>query len=121
MSEKVSNITTEKKLMALQDLYLANRDVKHMQDMFLIVLPYARSSVLKKIRGRTFLNEDLVYEYAVDATIKFMSQYENPEFKVDTSFGGLLGLKVLEAMHGPKVIKADQIGSLNDHIENGKS
>ena len=49
-----------------------------------------------------------------------MAQYENPKFKVDTSFAGLLNLKVLESMYGPKVIAADKIVSLNEHVENNK-
>jgi len=116
-TKKPSNVNTEKALMGLQQAYFATGDKKYLSDMIGELLPYARSQVLKKLRGRVFLAPDIVDNYALDACVKFMTQYDSPNFKVDTSFGGLLGLKVLESMHGPKVIRADKIGSLNEHIE----
>jgi hypothetical protein len=113
----ISNSNTEETLQALQAQYLVAREKKYFQEMFKTLLPYARSQVLKKIKNKIFLPQELVYDYSLDACIKFLSQYDNPNFKVDSSFGGLLGLKVLESMHGPKIIRADQISSLNQHLE----
>jgi hypothetical protein len=47
--------------------------------------------------------------------------YSKPEFKIDASFAGILNFKILESLYGPKIKKADQIGSLNEHIENSKN
>jgi hypothetical protein len=112
---------TEAVLTELQDLYLKDRDVVSYQRMFSEILPYARSLILKKTAGKIFLPADLVDSAALEATVKFMSQYERPTFRIDASFAGMLSFKVLEAMYGPKVIAADQISSLNEHIENGRS
>jgi hypothetical protein len=117
----ISNIGTEKKLQELQVLYLKDRNQTYFKEMFNLILPYARSQVLKKTKGKVFLPPELVYDYSLDASIKFLSQYDNPKFQVDSSFGGLLGLKVLESMHGPKIIRADQVGSLNQHLERNDS
>ena len=117
----VSNQQTEKELTELQVIYLQTRDEDTFQKMFSILYPYSRSKVLKTTAGKKYLEPDLVDAYAAEATMEFLGQYDKPKFRVETSFGGLLGLKVLEVMYGPKIIKADQIGSLNEHLENGTS
>jgi hypothetical protein len=112
---------TEVLLAKLQDEYLKTRDISIYQQIFSEILPYARSMVLKRTRGKIFLHPDLVDNAALDATIKFMAQYEDPDFKgIHSSFAGILGYKVLEAMYGPKIVAADSISSLNEHIENSK-
>jgi len=119
--QKVKNKETEQMLSVLQEKYLVERDEQTFKDIFEILYPYARSKVLKTTAGKKYLPPDLVSSYAIDATIEFLSQYDKPTFKVDLSFGGLLGLKVLEVMYGPKIQRADKIGSLNEHIENGSA
>jgi hypothetical protein len=111
---------TELILSSLQDEYLKKRDIDTYQQMFSEILPYARSLILKKTAGKIFLPPDVVDSAALEATVKFMTQYEKPEFKISNSFAGMLSFKVLEAMYGPKVIAADQISSLNEHIDSGK-
>ncbi len=76
--------------------------------------------VLKKTKGKIFLAPDLVNEISTGATIQYMVQYEKPNFKTRVSFAGLLSLKILEKMYGPKIKAADKISSLNEHIENGR-
>jgi len=117
----MKNEDTEKQLQELQAEYLATRDIWAYQQIFSIILPYARSQVLKKTRNKIYLPPDLVDNYALEATVRFMSQYEKPKFMVNTSFGGALDYKVREAMYGPQIIKADAILSLNEHIESHKS
>lgn len=112
---------TEVLLFKLQREYLETRDVKVFQQIFSELLPYARSLIMKKTRGKMFLPPDMLDSAALESTVKFMSQYEKPDFKIKNSFAGILNYKVLESMYGPKVIAADQIGSLNEHLENGKS
>ena len=119
---------TEQRLYELQKQYLENRSTgadaaarSAYQQIFSEILPYARSLILKKTTGKIYLPPDLVDSAALEATVKFMSSYEKPEFKIDSSFAGILSYKVLEALYGPKIIAADQIGSLNEHIETSKS
>jgi hypothetical protein len=112
---------TEVLLYELQEKYLKSRDISIYQQIFSEILPYARSMILKRTRGKIYLHPELVDSYALDSTIKFMSQYEDPEFEgIHTSFAGILGYKVLESMYGPKVVASDAIISLNEHIENFK-
>jgi len=112
---------TEIRLFKLQEEYLKTRNIEAYQNIFSELLPYARSLILKKTKGKIYLLPELVDSEALEATIKFMSQYERPEFRIDKSFAGILNYKILESMYGPKVVAADQIGSLNEHLENGKS
>lgn len=108
---------TEVLLSKLEAEYLVSRDNLTYQKIFSAIFPYARSLVLKKTRGKAFLPPDLVDEAALESTIKFMSQYEKPEYKTKASFAGLLTYKVLESLYGPKVRAVDDILSLNEHIE----
>lgn len=111
---------TEQLLADLEAEYLKNKDVKVYQQMFSELLPYARSLILKKTKGKIFLPPALVEEAAIESTVKFMSQYEKPDYTTKASFAGLMGFKVLESLYGPKIKAADKIASLNEHIENGK-
>jgi hypothetical protein len=112
---------TEQLLTDLQEEYLKTRDIVVYQQIFSEILPYARSLILKKNTGKIWLSPDLVDSAALETTVKFMSLYQNPDFKINASFAGILGFKLLEALYGPKVVAADQISSLNEHIESEKS
>lgn len=121
MARSSQKPATEVLLFKLQREYLETRNVRVFQQIFSELLPYARSLIMKKTRGKMFLPPDMLDSAALESTVKFMSQYEKPDFKIKNSFAGILNYKVLESMYGPKVIAADQIGSLNEHLENGKS
>jgi hypothetical protein len=108
---------TEELLTVLEEEYLRTRDVLIYQKMFSVLKPYARSLILKKTRGKIYLPPELVEEAALESTIKFMSQYEKPDYRTKASFAGLLAYKVLESLYGPKVKAVDQIISLYEHIE----
>ncbi len=112
---------TEQLLADYEAEYLHTRDIKVYQKMFSELLPYARSLILKKTKGKIFLPPALVEEAAIESTVKYMSQYEKPDFYTKVSFAGLMSLKVLESLYGPKTKAADKISSLNEHIENGKT
>jgi hypothetical protein len=111
---------TEILLSQLEAEYLEKRDVNTYQRIFSEILPYARSLILKRTKGKIYLPPDLVEEAALESTIKYLSQYSNPLFTTRFSFGGLLSLKILESLYGPKIKANDQILSLNAHIESGK-
>lgn len=112
---------TEELLVKLEKEYLETRDIIVYQRIFQELLPYAKSLILKKTKGKIFLPPALVEDAALESTIKFMSQYEKPGYFTRASFAGLLSYKILESLYGPKIRAADRIVSLNEHIENGKS
>lgn len=94
---------TEIKLGELQEQYLATRDEKVWQEMFSIMIQYARSLVLKATKGKVFLDPDHVIGVATDAAIKIMRRYhDDPDFLIDRSFGGLLRWKVVESLYGDR-------------------
>lgn len=94
---------TEIKLTDLQEQYLATRDEKVWQEMFSIMIQYARSLVLKATKGKVFLDPDHVIGVATDAAIKIMRRYhDDPDFMIDRSFGGLLRWKVIESLYGDR-------------------
>ncbi len=89
---------TEIKLGKLQDLYL--QDKERWQNEYMLELkPYARSLALKEIKGKVVLPPERVEEIAVEATLKLLNQYRNPDWKVWASFGGALRWKVVEALY----------------------
>lgn len=111
---------TEELLTRLEEEYLRTRNLEIYQKIFFALLPYARSLILKKTRGKAYLPPSLVDDAALESTVKFMCQYEKPDYRTKASFAGLLSFKVLESLYGPKIKAADQISSLNEHIEKDK-
>jgi len=108
---------TELSLRSLQDKYLATRDRKYYDEMFVILKDYARSIVLKKVTGKVFLSAERVEGVAVDATLKIMSGYlKDPNYKCNSSFGGWVNFPILAYLYGPKVKKNDRTISLNIKI-----
>jgi hypothetical protein len=67
------------------------------------MVQYARSLVLKATKGKVFLEPDHVMGVATDAAIKIMRRYhDDPDFKIEKSFGGLLRWKVIESLYGDR-------------------
>lgn len=92
---------TEVALFTLQEEYLRTRDPALWTEMFGIMYTYARSLVLKKIKGKIFLEEDIVSDAAAGAALKFMQRYHYDEsFMIQDSFAGVLKWKVIEALYG---------------------
>ncbi len=112
---------TERILYELQESYLKDRNKSDYDKMFILMISYSKSLLLKLLKGKTFLPQDTVEDYAIEASLKMMSEYNKPNYKIDLSFAGLLRLKLLECLWAPKVQRTDKISSLNEHIENSKS
>lgn len=108
---------TEVKLTELQDKYLENRDIKTYQEIFTVLHSYARSLILKKTTGKIYLPKELVDNATLESCVKFMESYKKPDFKIETSFAGLLNLKILESLYGPKIKAEDKISSLNSYVD----
>lgn len=110
---------TEQLLFKLQDEYYGatddNTKLQKWTEMFQIVKDYARSTVLKKLKSKKFLEPDIVESHANQAAVNFMSQYlYRKNFKCGASFNGVLNYKVIETVYGKK--EDDQTLSLQ--IEN---
>jgi hypothetical protein len=91
---------TEEQLFALQEKYFKKRDPKVWSEMFEICHAYARSMVLKRNKGKSYLDPDIVEDKATGAALAFMTQYLNSkDFYVGGSFAGMIKWKVIEAMY----------------------
>ena len=110
----------EIQLMELQQKYLETRDPEIYKKMFGLLIPYARSLVLKTIKGKIFLPPDMIEDIAIEASIKFMNQYSRKEWFIATSFGGVLQFKILESLYNPRQVKEEMVLSLNQVIENSR-
>lgn len=127
MSKKKYNNSppeTERKLMELQEQFLADRSNKKVADeMFVLAKAYARSITLQILKTKNkYLPPERVEEVAVDSTIKTFRMYDKPKWKVGGSWKGQLYFKAVEALFGPKVKNEDKNMSLNLEVgeEGGK-
>ena len=108
---------TEIDLENLQRDYLETKSAAAWQQMYEILISYARSLTLKMTKGRKFIDEDRVVAVSVDAATKIMSRYlEQDNFFIKDSFGGLLKWKVLETLYDSKQRKIDSELSLNHSV-----
>ena len=71
--------------------------------LFDVLLSYSKSLILQKLKSKTFLEPEEVYEKALQATTAFLSCYIiNYEFFVGASFAGYLNYKIIEVLYRPK-------------------
>lgn len=114
---------TEVRLSELQAQYLTTRDAKNptdsefYQQMFVELMPYIRSLILKQTTGKVYLPPEVVQDAVVEVAIKFMELYKRPDFKIASSFAGYIHLKILETLYGAKKIKDDAVLSLNSLVD----
>ena len=72
-------------------------------NLFQVLLSYSKSLILQKLKCKTFLEPEEVYEKALQATTTFLSYYIiNYDFYVGASFAGYLNFKILEVLYRPK-------------------
>lgn len=99
-----TTVSTEARLMELQELFFQDRDNQAVKDeMFQILKPYARSVALKYIVGKEqfYLPPERVDEVATEAALLTFEQYrKDPNWRVRSSFGNHLYYKDLEALYG---------------------
>jgi hypothetical protein len=107
---------TEQALFALQKTYLETHDLNVWKKMFKMCYDYARSLVLKRLKGKIFIEPDEVTDNATAATVAFMRQYQvKHDWKVCVSFAGMIKWKVIESMYRDQ--SEDQHVSLNSVSE----
>jgi len=111
----------EKQLQLLQEEFISSRSPSVYQKMFNLLVPYAKSLILKTTKGKIYIQPDIVYDLAVETVIKFLSNYEKEGWYVASSFGGILRYKVLETIYSPVSIKEESVSSLNNIIDQSKS
>ncbi|MBR6610756.1 MAG: hypothetical protein IKK93_00720 [Campylobacter sp.] len=107
---------TEQKCFKYQYEYFmadsAEERAKAWTSLFQILLDYSKSLILKKLKSKTFLEPEEVYEKALQATTTFLSCYIiNYNFYVSASFAGYLNYKIIEVLYRPK--NEDKTLSLN--------
>jgi hypothetical protein len=107
----------EQKLFLLQDKYYKEKNIekrkKIWSDMFLLVQKYSKSLILKKIKGRKYVEPDEVDDQATQTALSFMSQYVyRSGYHVGASFAGMINPKILETLY--KYSKEDQNYSLSN-------
>lgn len=98
---------TEQKCFAYQyDYFMADTLEKRSAAwtaLFDVLLSYSKSLILQKLKSKTFLEPEEVYEKALQATTAFLSCYIlNCEFFVGVSFAGYLNYKIIEVLYRPK-------------------
>jgi len=64
------------------------------------VQAYARSLVLKRVKGHKFIEPEIIWDKSTHIALQFMAQYMNrPGFHVGASFAGMLQWKVVEGLY----------------------
>jgi len=94
----------EQKLFALQSQFYDPKNEKRKNaiwsEMLGHVQSYARSLVLKRIKGNKFIEPEIVWDKSTHIALQFMAQYMNrPGFHVGASFAGMLQWKVVEGLY----------------------
>lgn len=104
---------TEQRLFDLQKGYLHDRNETDWAEFYALVHIYSRSIVLKINRNKISLPPERVDELANDTACSFLENYtKRPDFKVDSSFGGMIKWKALNSLYKDK--NNDWVVSLND-------
>jgi hypothetical protein len=94
----------EQQLQELQYRFYKETDKARKQDvwseMFVVVQKYSRSLILKKRKGKKYLEPDEVEDRATQTALAFMSQYiYRPGFHCGASFAGMINPKVVETLY----------------------
>ncbi len=112
---------TEVALFELQKKYKATGCVETWKEMFELCASYTKSLLLKKLKGKKFLDPEIVNDSAIEATINFMAQYKDKEkdFEVLGSFAGMINWKIVESLYKDK--KEDDHISFEQTIKETKT
>ena len=114
----------EQQLQKLQaDFYDETNAVKKQaiwSEMFSLVQRYSKSLILKKRKGKKYVDPDEIDDQATQTALAFMSQYiYRPGFHCGASFAGMINPKILETLF--KHSLEDQNLSLNSLIGDSNS
>lgn len=109
----------EQSLQTLQKEYYSTKDVKEKQkiwsEMFGLTQAYAKSLIMKRMKGVRYEDPDEIDNKANQTALSFMSQYcYRKGFKCGASFAGMISPKILETLY--HYSKEDQNMSLNQTI-----
>ena len=93
--------------------------------MFALCWDYMRSLILQRIKGKNFVEPEIIDEQTTSATLAFMSQYlTRPEFEVGASFAGMMKWKIIEVLYkgkNPKSNGGEPISLQYEIDDDGKS
>ncbi len=111
---------TEVKLFELQTLYLAGRDKKILEKMYIILKDYAKSLIFKLVSWSYKYDHKVLDEKCHDSANGIILYYlQKPFFKIDNSFAGYLIKKIKEILYSSH--NEDNHESLNMIIQNSNN
>jgi hypothetical protein len=122
-------IPIEQDLLECQNFYLKAREEnnkkeadKHLSNIYFLLKKYAEGKIKKKIKHTVSYCEDKLEEKAEEVAVWFLEQYlQNPEFKVEHSFGGLMDGKILKALYAESEKRYDNLISLDSSVSDEDS
>lgn len=89
-------------------------------DIYNNLYKYSRNMILKKIKNKYIMQEDLLEEKTSDLANKFLEMYlKDDSFRVNYSFGGLLDRISNGILYAKKA--DEQVESLNFHLSDSES
>jgi len=99
----------ECKLFNIQEKYLKTKDKKYLSEMYKVLLPYARRTVLKMLKGRISYDEDKLEAKVQDTVTVFLSYYlRKPSYQITDSFGALLTMGANQQLHNKRIKDIDK-------------
>lgn len=89
---------TEQELFSYQlDFYKNNGDISALEKLFIGMVPYAGSLILKFKKHRNFITKSALKDMSFEVALRVIDQYLNrPGFTIGASFGGYIKWKILE-------------------------
>jgi len=109
---------TETELFLLQKKYFETRENKYLGNIYSILVKYGMSKIKKILKGNIIYSTDKIEECAHNSATKLIEYFlKNPDYKIDTSFMGVLTKQIQSVLYDKKVRKIEDIDSLNEHFE----
>jgi len=114
------NPQDERVLFLEQEKFLeSGRDPSALSGIYQPLLRYSENLIKNKMRNKFFVDPDYIEQKSDEVAIKVIERYlSQPDFKIETSFGGLMSKLVLGVLWG-KSRKLDREESLNQKIYQG--
>lgn len=102
-----------------QKLYLDhNRDSKYLDNLYRIMIGYAKGVVINTIKNKIAYNNETINEKAHDLVCNIIEYYlRSDKWYIQTSFGAYLYRNVKEVLYNRKRTRQDRMVSLNSVFE----
>jgi hypothetical protein len=109
----------ERNLFLLQEVYLENgRKKEDLGKLYHLVYVYAKNLIKNNIKNKKIFSEEEMEDKAEDTTTIFFEKYlKNNDFKIDSSFGGFIGMILKGVLYSKKLRKIDSEISLEGKLD----